>query len=314
MTRRTPISIVLVVLMAAWLTTPALAFDDHGPLNPPQLLPYNGVVELNGAAVSGTLKMRFTLDDNAAVERDLSAVDPPLWQDVVLVECAAGRFHVDLGASAALPANLLRSDQLFLGVDICSAGTEVAHCQQPDSSDWVVMSSSKKFVPVPYAYLSAQSIDMKVNGDLQVTNDARVDQELTVGGGLSVSGETILGSASLASAAVSGTLTLGSWQLHGGCPSGWSDGDGFCASPVQAASSVHEAQMSCARMGADTCSVGQYYVIGTTGCSDNRCWTNSYCTSGDAVWVTAWSGWSCANWDTSYQFRCCMPKWGPDPI
>jgi len=218
----------VAVVALTWLVPigTARAFDDHGPLNPPLLLPYNGVVELDGAAMSGQLKMRFTLDDNAAVERDLAAGDPPLWQDVVVVDLARGRFHVDLGAGAALPADLLQSDELFLGVDICRSGTSTSDCPDGDSAAWVILSSSKKFVPVPYAYMSAQSIDMKVNGDLQVTNDTRVDHDLTVGNNATVTGVLSAGSVSTGSLSAS-SLSVGGGTVTG-CPNSSLANYGLC--------------------------------------------------------------------------------------
>ncbi|TNE86601.1 MAG: hypothetical protein EP330_22975 [Deltaproteobacteria bacterium] len=104
--------------------------------------------------------------------------------------------------------------------------------------------------------------------------------------------------------------TLTGADISKACPSGWTSGgnDHYCYSPVQTASNGHNAQIACTDLGADTCTVGQYYQIGTTGCAGNQCWTNSYCAGTDVMWVTSGSGWDCANWNTQLQYRCCMDR------
>lgn len=103
-----------------------------------------------------------------------------------------------------------------------------------------------------------------------------------------------------------------------GCATGWTDRGTFCSSPLQPANTAHDAQIKCIAMGADTCSVGQLYRIGTGACDQggdsDRCWSNSYCGSTSMVWVQSGVGWACAGWNDNSiaggrTYYCCRSKY-----
>ncbi|MBN1946793.1 MAG: tail fiber protein [Bradymonadales bacterium] len=145
-------STVLAFLLA--LSTSASA-QDFGPLNPPQVIPYDGVLELHGLGVSGIVNMRFTLDDVPAVDRETGF----LWQDVYEVAVTAGRFSVLLGSheTMPLPAEVFEVDELYLVVDIDVDQTEVV--------EWLGLTNAQRIVPVPYAYRTAESRDFVIHGE-----------------------------------------------------------------------------------------------------------------------------------------------------
>lgn len=95
-----------------------------------------------------------------------------------------------------------------------------------------------------------------------------------------------------------------------GCPAGWGNYNGrFCYSPVQPATSAHSAEIACIdNFGARTCSVGEYYIVGTAACSGDYCWSNGYCGGTAGIRVRNGTGWECVVWNTNYQYRCCKPK------
>lgn len=136
----------------------AHAVDDFGPMNPPQVIPYRGYVEVDGQAFNGTLQMRFTLSEDSTVDRESGF----LWQSApVDVSVFQGEFSTPLGAPSGLSPDVLDHDLLYLGIDIRPSETD----------DWVVLSNAQRLVPVPYAYMAAQSRDLSVGGDLDVSGE-----------------------------------------------------------------------------------------------------------------------------------------------
>ncbi len=99
------------------------------------------------------------------------------------------------------------------------------------------------------------------------------------------------------------------------CPTGWTDTGTFCYSPLNSASGSPEyEERLCALNGTSLCSIGQYLIIGTSGCATytspytGLCATSNDCYPGSGITVSGrWSISSTTMVDlgkTYYQGRC----------
>ena len=81
-------------------------------------LPYQGVLERDGAPISGAVTARFGLFNAPnAITACVATNSCPLWSDEVSITVVDGRFSVLLGEGAEpLTSSILSSPQLFLGV------------------------------------------------------------------------------------------------------------------------------------------------------------------------------------------------------
>ncbi len=177
--------LVSTCLLSAVLLSGRAAHADGDPTTDtvPRVIPYQGVLEIDGGAYNGEVPMTFSLYRAATGG---SAV----WtesQDVVVFN---GVFGVTLGAAAAIDATIFAADTLYLGVTI----------------DGVEMANRQAITPVPYALWSARSADFTVARDLTVARDARVEEDLAVIGSTSVAGLTVAGALSLPSGSVTGAM------------------------------------------------------------------------------------------------------------
>lgn len=92
------------------------------------------------------------------------------------------------------------------------------------------------------------------------------------------------------------------------CPTGWSlsAASTYCYSPLQSAVESYQAQQICSTYPyAHTCSIGEYYMIESTGAQR---WSTQFCSGTQALMLQVGSGWNCVNYTNKYQFRCCMPN------
>lgn len=192
----------------------------------PRVIPYQGVLEFDGAPVSGTYAMRFTVYDGAAV----------VWTETQNVAVYAGTFSVMLGTVAGgVDALARRADDLTLQITLLN---------EDGDEDDVVLAGAQRFVPVPYALWSAAASDMTVARDASIgrnidvigtsrlRGNATLDGTLTSSGrgtfnngvtvsagGLTVAagGATITGNTTIASGnlSVSGLATVNTLQSNG---------------------------------------------------------------------------------------------------
>ena len=156
-------------LFAVLAAAPSVALADT-PLGPPQVIPYDGVIEFDGIPVNGTVTLRFTLSDMAPggdVDRGEF-----IWQSVEEVEIYSGRFSLSLGAGEIpLPDAVFLHTALYLAIDVESAAGE-----------WVELSGAQQIQPAPYSYLSASAEDFDVVGALDVEGESRFADQIVLDG------------------------------------------------------------------------------------------------------------------------------------
>jgi hypothetical protein len=183
------------LLTTALAIAPALHADSNAATDDiPRLIPYSGQLEKDGEAVSGQVKMVFTLYD----------ADNVVWTEAQNVGVYRGRFSVTLGvcstvsdvglcpdgelAAAPIEAALQAADDLELAIELETAdGT-------------VVLTQRKRLLPQAYALWSPAAADLRVHHDLQVDGAATVDGALSAG---SVSTSGAISSGSLATSLIS---------------------------------------------------------------------------------------------------------------
>lgn len=151
------------------LTVAGVLAEADPPTDAPLVLPYDGVLELDGQSVSGTVTLRFSVFDSFAA--DAVAV----WTDVVDVEVVDGRFRTLLGEANPFPtgdAALFREDAVFVSV-------EVAH---PDRDDvWIDLNNRHRIAPSTAAQFSPWARRLSVGGDLTVEGAVQIGGALTAG-------------------------------------------------------------------------------------------------------------------------------------
>lgn len=170
---RLAITLIVGLLLGASLTLGVNALkaaEDSvslGALSAPQVIPYDGFLELDGRAVTGPFNLRFSLYDSAEGE--------PIWQDAILLPVYNGRFAALLGSETALPEGLesvFRREALLVGVDV----------EDPDSpGSWSMLSNRQRLLAVPHAYLHAEAEDFLVERALAVAGNATLEGDVTMG-------------------------------------------------------------------------------------------------------------------------------------
>jgi len=115
-----------------WMTVLVLGlFATLALAGPPRQIAYQGILELDGQAVTGNVSLEFFLLNDPA--DDLAA---PLWTETQTpVAVSKGRFAVNLGSVTPIPATVLTRDSVYLAIKV----------------DGNEMSGRKVLVPVPYA-------------------------------------------------------------------------------------------------------------------------------------------------------------------
>ena len=145
--------------------------------NVPRVIPYEGTIELDGAAYTGTLDMRFTLYDDA---------DTSLWNETYSVagdsgapvDVYAGSFSVLLGEFVDLSTVILDAEELYVGVTIST----------DDFATETALAGRQLVGPAPFAIWAAAAADFTVsgllsaNGGLYVAGDATTTGYMHVGG------------------------------------------------------------------------------------------------------------------------------------
>lgn len=147
----------------------------------PRVVPYDGLLNLDGVGLTGTVDMVFTLYDAASggntvwTESWTSANDHP-------VTVRAGRFSVNLGTYEGIEDVIADAGQVFLGIQV----------KEPEAENFTALGGRQRLNPVPYALWSAQAADLTVAGSLNVGGTAVVGGELRAAGALRADGATDL--------------------------------------------------------------------------------------------------------------------------
>lgn len=157
----------IAALAALLLATPALASNDGDPATQdiPAVVPYDGVLDLDGASFNGQVDMIFTLYGSADG-------DDPVWQetwstaDERPITVTAGRFSVNLGTFEDIEDVIADAGQVFLGLSV----------KRPEDEEYTALAGRQRLNPVPYALWGARASNLTVAGA------ASVGGALTVGG------------------------------------------------------------------------------------------------------------------------------------
>jgi hypothetical protein len=214
------VGVTSVVTAIAVVSFQSWAAVDGNPATDdlPRVIPYEGVIDLDGSPFTGSLDMRFTLYDaptggNAVWTEDWTHDDGRALQVV------RGRFAANLGSfdGAGLESVIADAGTVYLGI-------QVKHTNQGDDG-WVALSGRQRLNPVPYALWSAHASDLDVGGTLAVDGDSTLGGRLgvtgntTLSGTLGVAGNTTVGGTLgvTSNATVGGTLGVtGASTLSGG--------------------------------------------------------------------------------------------------
>ncbi|MCA9528304.1 MAG: hypothetical protein KC549_18595, partial [Myxococcales bacterium] len=173
----------LCLFTLLWATSPALANNDgdNATENIARVVPYDGVLDLDGASFNGPVDMIFTLYDAA----DGGAV---VWsetwstEEARAVQVTAGRFSVNLGTYEDIEVVIADAGQVYLGLEV----------KRPEAADYTTLAGRQRLNPVPYALWGARASNLAVAGELTVGGDAVLGQNLSVAGAVSINGATTI--------------------------------------------------------------------------------------------------------------------------
>jgi hypothetical protein len=174
---------VIVVALTFGVRALAALDSNEGTESLPRVVPYEGVLDVDGAPYTGFLDFKFTLYD---APTGGNAVWTEEWTQSQnrAIQVFGGRFAAALGSYddgglRALADVIADADPIYLGV-------QVKHTAEGDDG-WVALNGRQRLNPVPYALWSTKSTDLEVGHDLDVSRNT------TVGGTLDVTGNTTLG-------------------------------------------------------------------------------------------------------------------------
>jgi len=167
-----PLALGLLVALAA---TPVVAQADGDPATDTltRVIPYEGTIEVDGTAFTGTLDLRFTLydDEGTALWSETWA---PGGEAGVGVPVYAGTFSVLLGQHVPLTETVVDAADLFVGLDIST----------DDFVTFTPLAGRQRVGFAPFAVWASAGADFSVNGELAVAGGAAVDGDIDLGGDL----------------------------------------------------------------------------------------------------------------------------------
>lgn len=195
-----------IVVSVLTISVQALARLDDDPATDslPRVVPYEGVLDLDGLPHTGFLDMRFSFFD-------APSGGEPVWIETWsnaqqrAIQLFRGRFAVALGTFddgglATLENVIADADPIYLAI-------EVKRTNEADDA-WVALSGRQRLNPVPYAIWSAKASDLNVAGTAIVNGPTRLNGTLNVAGNTSLSALTVSGATTLTGATtVGGALT-----------------------------------------------------------------------------------------------------------
>ena len=192
-TRAAAPTIALALLALAAFTGPARADGDPTTDDVPRMLPYQGVLELDGepveAAGEAALHMGFALYDGPDAEQ-------PVYSQPLVVEVFTGRFTATIGpvgigpdgAERPIEAVIAAADDLYLGMTLLG--------DPDDPEDDIPLANRQRIYATPYAMWSTTATDISVAGQARVGGDLDVAGRARVGA-LQVDGPVELPAGSL---------------------------------------------------------------------------------------------------------------------
>jgi hypothetical protein len=195
-----------IVVSALTVSVQALAQLDDDPSTDslPRVVPYEGVLDLDGLPHTGFLDMRFSFFDTPSG-------GAPAWTETWsnaqqrAVQLFRGRFAVALGTFddgglATLESIIADADPIYLAI-------EVKRTNEADNA-WVALSGRQRLNPVPYAMWSAKASDLNVAGTATVSGNTLLGGTLNVAGNTRLTTLTVSGATTLTGATtIGGALT-----------------------------------------------------------------------------------------------------------
>jgi hypothetical protein len=200
-----------IVVSALTVSVQALAQLDDDPATDslPRVVPYEGVLDLDGLPHTGFLDMRFSFFD-------APSGGAPVWTETWsnaqqrAVQLFRGRFAVALGTFddgglATLESIIADADPIYLAI-------EVKRTNEAEDA-WVALSGRQRLNPVPYAIWSAKASDLNVAGAATVGGNTLVGGTLNVAGNTRLSALTVSGATTLTGATTVGGALIANGAL-----------------------------------------------------------------------------------------------------
>ena len=135
----------------------ALADGDYATqtvVGPELLLPYDGVLMVDGEGFTGARDIKFEL------YLDQTATSTSVWSETLSVQVYRGNFSVVLGTDTSLTDTLLDAEQLYVGMTII----------EKDDAGTILnaLTGRQAIEAAPYAAWAAKASDFNVTGSLTV--------------------------------------------------------------------------------------------------------------------------------------------------
>ncbi len=190
----------ILLALTALIAGPAWADGDPLTDGVPRLLPYTGVLEIDGRPVDASgedaLHLLFALYDGPEVEQ-------PVYTQPLIVEVYGGRFTATIGPVGVGPdggevpidAIISAADDLHLGMTLLG--------DPDDPADDIPLANRQRIYATPYAMWTTSATNLavagqaRIGGDLDVGGAARIGGEARVDGALRVGGAVELPAGSL---------------------------------------------------------------------------------------------------------------------
>jgi hypothetical protein len=150
----------------------------------PQVIPYQGVLELNGTPLNRTLTIEFQLYDTINQENEQFRYK----QEITNIEVYQGRFTALIGPQGEdsqgntiyLTDVIASTSQLYLGMTLVD----------PDTNERISMSNRQRLMSTPYAMWASGASRFTVQQNLNVGGEVAVAGNVRVGGALTMAGDS----------------------------------------------------------------------------------------------------------------------------
>ncbi len=154
----------------------------------PRVIPYQGVLELNGVPYNGPMDVRFalfgnqTLGNAGSTDAECLTDTHCLWSEEYSGNNAQqvyqGRFNSTLGSVNSIESTIYDAGPLFLGIQV----------RGPQDQNWVALDNRQQITPVPFAFWSTQSTNLNVGNNAQIDGSLTVNTHADVLGNITVGG------------------------------------------------------------------------------------------------------------------------------
>lgn len=156
----------LLIIASLLSAAPAFAGEEDELVDTiERVVPYDGVLDIDGQAYNGLLDVVFTLYD-AADGGESVWTESWTAADGRAVSVAGGRFSVNLGTHEDIEGVIASSELVFLGLAV----------KRPEDANYTTLGGRQRLNPVPYSLWTTRATHLNVAGT------ANVGENLVVGG------------------------------------------------------------------------------------------------------------------------------------